>query len=702
MGYLLYLRQNLTEEIKSMERFPMKRALFMIMALFIFVTLYESMQPQGNNGISPGVGPAAQVPYSTFKRELKKGNIRRAFITQTEIDAVLMSPINVGGQTQAQRRDVDRIITPMPALEDAEVLPLLEESGAEIVVERSDETNYLLMFVFNVLPFALIIGFWVWSARKAQKAQQGPFGNFSQVKVRQFDETMPQVKFTDVAGMKAQKQELEEIVDFLAHPEKYERIGGRVPKGVLLMGPPGTGKTLLAQAVAGEAGVPFFSTSASEFIEMFVGVGASRVRDLFKKAREAAPSIVFIDEIDAVGRSRGTGLGGGHDEREQTLNQLLGEMDGFEGHERVIVLAATNRPDVLDSALLRPGRFDRQVVLDMPTMEDREKILKVHTRDLPLDDNVDLMVIARATSGMSGADLANLCNEAALYAARKNYDRLTMQHFDFAKDKVTLGIERPGLENEVERRITACHEAGHTLVARLIPGMDPVQKVTILPRGQALGVTHLVPEEDRHYYPKQFLMGKLAVMLGGRAAELVVLNDTSTGAANDLKRVTELAEKMVCQWGMSDKVGPVTFSRGEEHVFLGKKLAQDKTWSEQMGWIIDQEIEEIVRGAEDNAYNYLKGNREPLDRLTEALLEREELNSEEIDLVIADKPLPEKKVEKKEAPEEIIINGERQSENGAAAQEGEQESGETDSTAHSTEKTGETDDSSPKGGAKQE
>ncbi|TLN23609.1 ATP-dependent zinc metalloprotease FtsH, partial [bacterium] len=387
-------------------------------------------------------------------------------------------------------------------------------------------------------------------------------------------------------------------------------------------------------------GVPFFSTSASEFIEMFVGVGASRVRDLFAKARAKPPSIIFIDEIDAVGRHRGAGLGGGHDEREQTLNQLLSEMDGFQGHERVIIIAATNRPDVLDSALLRPGRFDRQVVIDLPSMEDREAILKVHTRKIPLADGVDLKVVARSTPGMSGADLENLCNEAALFAARNGFDKVGQEQFDLAKDKILMGLERPGLKSETERRITAVHESGHTLVASLIEGMDPVHKVTILPRGNALGVTQLLPVDDRHYYPKKYLMGRLAVNMGGRAAELVFFGETSTGASSDLRTSTDLAEKMVCQWGMSERVGPVTFARGEEHVFLGKKLAQEKTWSEEMAWIIDQEVEVIVREAEKNAIMMIEEHREKIEKIAEALLEREEITGAEVSLIIEGKELP--------------------------------------------------------------
>jgi cell division protease FtsH len=626
-----------------MERFPLHRAVLVVMGLFMLMMLFESF-----SGPAEMTGPTVTVPYSTFKAEARRGNLRRVLISENEITAELISSITIGKtQTEAAH-----IRSGMPPLDDPELLKLLEESGTEISASSEDDSSVFLSILINILPIGLLIGFFIWSSKRASARQQqmGPFDSFGKAKVKEFDESMPKTSFDDVAGMAAQKRELEEVVDFLKNPEKYERIGGRVPRGILLMGPPGTGKTLLARAVAGEAETPFLSISASEFIEMFVGVGASRVRDLFAKAREKAPSIIFIDEIDAVGRSRGAGLGGGHDEREQTLNQLLGEMDGFEGHERVIVIAATNRPDVLDSALMRPGRFDRQVMVDMPVMEDRVAILGVHTRKIPVADDVDLRIIARGTPGMSGADLENLCNEAALFAARGTGDEVNMKNFDDAKDKVLMGVERPNLSDDDEKKITAFHESGHTLVARLIKGMDPVHKVTILPRGFALGVTQMIPEKDRTSANKTYLMGKLAVFMAGRSAEQLVYNDTSTGAGNDLKQCTDLAEKMVCQWGMSDRVGPVTYNRGEEHVFLGKKIAQDKTWSEQMGWIIDQEVEAIVRGAEKHADQLLADNREILDRLAAALVEREELNSVEINLVIAGEELPAK--EEEPAPKE--------------------------------------------------
>ncbi|PLX41780.1 MAG: cell division protein FtsH [Deltaproteobacteria bacterium] len=634
-----------------MKKFPWARAFF-ILALVISLSSLSDLGKSPSGGSSGGGlfsgGQTVSIPYSEFKAEVKAGNVRTVTFGETSATGTFLTPKNQpDGQIPASG-----FRTQLPPYDDPELSKILSDQGVVVTADREQELSGILVFLINLLPFALIILFWVWMSKRTQKNQAGPFGNFGKVNAKLYDEKVPKVKFRDVAGMATQKRELTEIVDFLESPGKYQAIGGRVPKGILLMGPPGTGKTLLARAVAGEAGVPFFSTSASEFIEMFVGVGASRVRDLFENARKRAPSIIFIDEIDAVGRHRGAGLGGGHDEREQTLNQLLGEMDGFEGHEQVIVIAATNRPDVLDSALMRPGRFDRQVVIDMPTLDDREAILKVHVRRIPIGEDVDLRVIARSTPGMSGADLENLCNEAALFAAREGASIVNMEHFDLAKDKVLMWVERPGLTSEEERRITAYHEGGHALVAELLEGMDPVHKVTILPRGNALGVTQLVPEKDRHYYPKKFLMGKLAVNMGGRAAEMVVFEDTSTGAQSDLKSSTDLAEKMVCQWGMSEKIGPVTFSRGEEHVFLGKKLAQDKTWSEETGWLIDQEIENFVKEAEKTALILIKEHRDALDRIADALLEREEITGEEVTLLTEGKELPPEQNKKRGKPEE--------------------------------------------------
>jgi cell division protease FtsH len=436
--------------------------------------------------------------------------------------------------------------------------------------------------------------------------------------------------FQDVAGLEEAKQELQEVIAYLREPQKFTKLGGKLPRGILLVGPPGTGKTLMARAVAGEADVPFFSISASQFVEMFVGVGASRVRDLFTNAKQNAPSIIFIDELDAVGRARGTGLGGGHDEREQTLNQMLSELDGFEPHDEVIVMAATNRPDVLDTALLRPGRFDRQVLIDRPDWRDRAKILAVHTRGVPLADDVDLETIAKGTPGLVGADLQGLVNEAALIAARKDAQQVCMYHLEQAKDRHLMGMERKLYLSEQEKRITAIHESGHALVASCLPNTDPIHKVTIIPRGQALGVTQQLPEDDRYHYQRSGLLARLAVALGGRAAEKLIFGEYSTGAQNDLKQVMSLAEKMVCQWGMSEKLGPLSFDRGEEHPFLGLKLATEKTFSEKTAWIIDQEIEKLVHAALECAEQVLTENRDVLEALSERLFEEETLDYERL------------------------------------------------------------------------
>ncbi|WP_432821508.1 ATP-dependent zinc metalloprotease FtsH, partial [Trichloromonas sp.] len=448
------------------------------------------------------------------------------------------------------------------------------------------------------------------------------------------------VTFDDVAGLHEAKQELQEIIAYLRDPHKFEKLGGKVPRGILLVGPPGTGKTLMARAVAGEAEVPFFSISASQFIEMFVGVGASRVRDLFTNAKKQAPTIIFVDELDAVGRARGTGLGGGNDEREQTLNQLLSELDGFTPHDEVIVLAATNRPDVLDTALLRPGRFDRQVIIERPDWRDRAKILEVHTRKMPLAEDVDLEVIAKGTPGMVGADLQGLVNEAALIAAREDVDRVSASHFERAKDRQLMGMERKLFMTDEEKRITAIHEAGHALVASCLPNTDPIHKITIIPRGQALGMTQQLPEDDRYHFGCGYLRSRMAVMLGGRAAEKEFFGEFSTGAQNDLKQVMDLAEKMVCQWGMSERLGPLSYPRGEEHPFLGRKLAAEKTFSERTAWIIDQEIKNMVHSAEESAVQIVSDQRETIDALAQLLLVEESIDREQFDRFLSGHQLP--------------------------------------------------------------
>ena len=580
-----------------------------------------------------------EISYSRFRDELSAGNVKKVTLRGHNLRGEFRAPVKVPPAVPDQKAklvETTLFSSHVPSMDDPTLLPQLYNQKVEVQVvsaEGSAAGNLLLY----MLPWLLIIGVW-WFVMRGMKSQGpgGMMGGFARsgAKAHTSSERID-VTFADVAGMEEAKQELREVVDYLKEPKKYENIGGKVPKGVLLVGPPGTGKTLLARAVAGEAGVPFFSISASAFIEMFVGVGASRVRDLFASARKVVPSIIFIDELDAVGRSRGAGFGGGHDEREQTLNQLLSEMDGFDPHTEVVVLAATNRPDVLDPALLRPGRFDRNVVIERPDWRDREKILKVHTRKIPLAADVDLSVIARGTPGMTGADLEGLVNEAAILAARGNELVVTLEQLERAKDKILMGGERHMVISDEEKRITAYHEAGHALVARLLPSTDPVHKVTILPRGRALGVTQQLPEDDRYHYPRTYLVNRLCVALGGRVAERLVFNDISTGAQSDLKHVTELAEKMVCQWGMSEKIGPMTFSRGEEHPFLGMKLAEEKTFSEEMAWLIDQEIAALIRGAEGKSQELLDANRKKLDALALALLEEETLDGARVDEILS-------------------------------------------------------------------
>jgi cell division protease FtsH len=479
--------------------------------------------------------------------------------------------------------------------------------------------------------------------------------SFGKSKAKLITPSNKRVTFKDVAGADEAKLELQEIIEFLKEPSKFQKLGGKIPRGVLLLGPPGTGKTLLARAVAGEAGVPFFSISGADFVEMFVGVGASRVRDLFDQGKRHAPCIIFIDEIDAVGRHRGAGLGGGHDEREQTLNQLLVEMDGFEQNSGVIIIAATNRPDVLDPALLRPGRFDRQVVVDRPDVKGREGILKVHTRNIPLGDDVDLEVLAKGTPGLAGAELANLVNEAALLAARKNKKKVEMSDFEEAKDKVMMGMERKSLIiSEEEKKTTAYHEIGHVLVAKKLPEADPVHKVTIIPRGRALGVTSYLPIDEKHTYSKEYLEAMITYALGGRAAEKLIFNHYTTGAGNDIEKATNIARKMVCEWGMSDKLGPLAYGAKEEEIFLGREIQRHKDYSEKTAQEIDDEVRTIIRNAEQRAENILKENIDLLHKLSKELLEREILDGEEIDAIIKGQELPPvKKPEKSNGEEEI-------------------------------------------------
>jgi cell division protease FtsH len=518
---------------------------------------------------------------------------------------------------------------------DANLSDTLLEKKISVTARPEEEKFSWFSIFISWFPLILLVGVWVFFMRQMQ-AGGGKAMAFGKSRAKLLTEAQGKITFEDVAGVDEAKEELEEIIQFLKDPKKFTKLGGRIPKGVLLVGPPGTGKTLLARAIAGEAGVPFFSISGSDFVEMFVGVGASRVRDLFVQGKKNAPCIIFIDEIDAVGRHRGAGLGGGHDEREQTLNQLLVEMDGFESNEGVILIAATNRPDVLDPALLRPGRFDRQVVVPRPDVKGREAILKVHTKKTPLGGSVDLAVIARGTPGFSGADLSNVVNEAALLAARKEKNSVDMVDFDDAKDKVLMGVERRSMViSEEEKKNTAYHEAGHTLVAKLIPGTDPVHKVSIIPRGRALGMTMQLPIEDKHSYSRESLLNRIAVLMGGRAAEEIIFNTMTTGAGNDIERATEIARKMVCEWGMSARLGPVSFGKKDEQIFLGREMATHKNYSEATAVEIDEEIRRIVDENYSRVIQILNLNVDTLHRLSAELIEKENLSGDEVDRIIA-------------------------------------------------------------------
>ena len=561
----------------------------------------------------------AQLSYTKFLELVNEGKVGRVTLQGDEISG--------------ERLDGKTFQTYSPG--DPELLKLLREKGVEITAKPADDSPWYTTVLITWLPMILLVGIWIFFMRQMQ-AGGGKAMSFGKSRARLMNENTRKVTFSDVAGIEEVKEEVAEIIEFLKDPKKFTRLGGRIPKGVLLVGPPGTGKTLLARAIAGEAGVPFFSISGSDFVEMFVGVGAARVRDLFMQGKKHAPCIIFIDEIDAVGRHRGAGLGGGHDEREQTLNQLLVEMDGFESNEGVILIAATNRPDVLDPALLRPGRFDRQIVVPIPDLKGRENILKVHTRKIPLSDVVNLSVLARGTPGFSGADLENLVNEAAIFAARANKDRVTMEDFEKAKDKILMGSERKSMIiSEEERKNTAYHEAGPTLVAKLIPGTDPIHKVTIIPRGRALGVTQQLPLDEKHTYTRDYLLNTLSVLMGGRAAEELVLQHLTTGAGNDIERSTELARKMVCNWGMSEYLGPLAFGKREEHIFLGREISQNRDFSEDTARLIDSEIKKFVETSYQRARSLLREHENALHALANALLEKETLDSNEVDAIVS-------------------------------------------------------------------
>ena len=598
-----------------MNQFSRNLLLWVIISLAMVVLFNLFSQPYSQQ---------ASLAYSDFLAQVDRGDVKE---------------VSIQGQVIKGKTQNDTSFQTY-APDDPGLVDHLLERKVIIKAEPPEDPPLLMTLLISWFPMLLLIGVWIFFMRQMQGGR-GKAMSFGRSRARMITQEQGRVPFADVAGVDEAKEELAEVVEFLSNPRKFTRLGGRIPKGVLLVGPPGTGKTLLARAVAGEAGVPFFSISGSDFVEMFVGVGASRVRDLFTQGKKNAPCLIFIDEIDAVGRQRGAGLGGGHDEREQTLNQLLVEMDGFESNEGVILIAATNRPDVLDPALLRPGRFDRQVVVSTPDLRGRQRILEVHTRRTPLGNNVNLEVLAKGTPGFSGADLENLVNEAALQAAKLNKDRLDMADFEYAKDKVLMGKERRSLIlSDDEKRITAYHEAGHALAAKMLPGTDPIHKVSIIPRGRALGVTMQLPDEDRHGYSRTFLRNNLVVLLGGRVAEELVMNEMTTGAGNDIERASKMARKMVCEWGMSDAIGPQAIGEHEEEVFLGREWGHSNQISEETARLVDAEIKRFMEEARQRCRKILEENLDSLHAIAAALLERETITGDDIDLLIQGKPLP--------------------------------------------------------------
>jgi cell division protease FtsH len=592
--------------------------------IFIILTVLILANMMASNAVTEH-----EITYTQFKRLVDQKLVVRGEIIGNVFHGQLSQPQTI--IVNGREIEYDRFITTIRVL-DSDILAWWDENNIEYVFKQSG-TNWTEV-LFNFIPWVLIIGLWIFWMRRLQGG--GPGGgkgifSFGKSPAKMLSPDRPKVTFNDVAGCEEAKYELQEIIEFLKDPLKFQRLGGKIPKGALLLGPPGTGKTLLAKAAAGEAGVPFFSISGADFVEMFVGVGASRVRDLFEQAQKNSPCIVFIDEIDAVGRQRGAGLGGGHDEREQTLNQLLVQMDGFETDSSIIVIAATNRPDILDKALLRPGRFDRQIIVDVPDARGREGILKVHSKSIKIGKDVNLEVLAKGTPGMVGADLANLVNEAALLAARKERDEVIMDDFEDAKDKVMMGTERRSMIiSDKDKKVTAYHEAGHALVGLFTPDTDPIHKVTIIPRGRALGVTHTLPTDEKRNYSRSYIKTQLVILLGGRTAEEIIFDEITTGAGNDIERATSLARKMVCEWGMSDKLGPMTFGRKHEEIFLGREFAQAPEYSGDTARTIDAEVSAIVKEAHDTARELLTKHKEDLHKIANALLEKEILDREEL------------------------------------------------------------------------
>jgi cell division protease FtsH len=603
-----------------------KTILFWISIVFLGVMLWKLVSSNGQTA-------REDTPsYSEFMARVEEGDVKEA--------TLYLSPNSYELQGEYSKPPNKKFRLTLPKENSPEITKALRDKAVMLSIKEVRSGDWVLILL-NALPLLLLAGFVFFLMRQMQAGGNKAL-SFGKSRARLLSAQQKKATFKDVAGSDEAKEELQEIIEFLKDPQKFQKLGGRIPKGVLLVGPPGTGKTLLARAIAGEANVPFFSISGSDFVEMFVGVGASRVRDLFEQGKKNAPCIIFIDEIDAVGRHRGAGLGGGHDEREQTLNALLVEMDGFESNEGVILIAATNRPDVLDPALLRPGRFDRRVVVARPDVKGREEILRVHTRKVPLSDDVELSIIARGTPGFSGADLANLVNEAALWAARQNRKFVTMADFEMSKDKVLMGVERKSMIlSDEEKKNTAYHEAGHALIAAMTPGADPVHKVTIIPRGMALGLTMQLPEADKHTYTKEYLEGMLAVLMGGRTAEEIFLGHITTGAGNDIERATDIARNMVCEWGMSN-MGPLAYGKKEEAIFLGREIAQHRDFSEDTALQIDREVKRIVSEAYEKARSIVEANRNTLESIALALLVREVLDANEVKMLMEGKTLPDK------------------------------------------------------------
>jgi len=599
--------------------FNFSRFTWVIVILLLLLPFFNILMMQQETNV---------ISYTQFKALVRSGNVDRIEMERDTIEGTLKNQTNVGGQSIVQ------FVTYIPATGDDELLTLLEQNNVTLITHSANRQGFWEIFA-NLLPLLLFVWLGVFMWRSMRSRGQNLF-SVGENKAKLFDKTKVKITFDDVAGLESAKEEIKDIVDYLKDPEKYKRLGARPSRGILLVGPPGTGKTLIARAVAGEAEVPFYSTSGSDFMEMFVGVGAARVRNMFNDAKKSAPSIIFIDELDSIGRHRGAGLGGGHDEREQTLNQLLSEMDGFEQNESTIIIAATNRPDILDPALRRPGRFDREITINLPSLKDREFILKLHAEKKPLDASVDLEKAARGTPGFSGADLENLLNIAAQIAARKGKDKIEEQDLEDARDTVLMGLKRTGITlTDDEKKMIAYHEAGHTLVAHELPNSDPIHKVTIIPRGMAMGVTQQLPKEDRYVYRKEQLEDRISVLLGGRVAEDIVFKTKTTGAENDLDQASKLARKMISAWGMSEKLGHTHLEDEKGNIFLGEELSRGKQYSEETARIVDQEIKTLIDRSFERASKLVKEKRKALDMLAEALLEKEEINGEEVDQIIA-------------------------------------------------------------------